>query len=123
MKPEVKRIFTKLAENNKDSVKVELNKKDKLQQLYKETQDLWVDATTKAAALNKEYQRVNKANDKIKTQLGINVKEAFSLAREITDAYKMLGEQPPGFINTYVDKISDFRSAIPVSNYATIYSV
>jgi len=118
MKPEVKRIFEKLSNQ-----KIDLSKKYKLEQLYKESQDLWVDATTKAAALNKEYQRVNKANSRTQNQLRINQKEAFSLARDLTEAYKMLGEQPPGFIETYVDKISEFKSATPVSNYATVYSV
>ena len=118
MKPEVKRIFEKLKNQ-----KIDLSKKDKLEQLYKETQDLWVDATTKAAALNKEYQRVNKANSKIKNDSSINLKQAFSLAGDLREAYKMLDEQPPGFIDTYVDKISDFKNKIPVSNYATIYSI
>lgn len=122
MKPEVKRILTKLAENNKDSVKVELSK-SKLNTLFNESIDMYASAKVDAQKIEKEFQTINRQNQKIKDKLTQNRKEAFRLASDLVAAYKVIGEDPPSWIDKWTDGISDVAAKVPVSNLANMFAI
>jgi hypothetical protein len=123
MEPSVRVVMEKLSKPKTElkNVKVDLTKKDQLEELRKTSGNMWIDTVTEAAAVDREFRKVNTSNKKIQDKLQQNRKEASKIANDMRAAYKMLDETPPNYIDTYVDDISDMVNKTPVSNLANIF--
>ena len=124
MKPDVQKIFNKLNDKVELSTeKVELSKVDDLLDIQQEIEAYLGSAIKEARDVEALFKRVRDRNETKSKNADKLRQKAFQLTKEISDAYKMLGEKMPSRVSNSYDKIADDARRIPTSNIANIFPI
>lgn len=124
MKPDVQKIFNKINDKVELSTeKVELSKIDDLLDIQQEIEAYLGSAIKEARDVEALFKRVKDRNETRSKNADKLRQKAFQLTKEISDAYKMLGEKMPSRVSNSYDKIADDARRIPTSNIANIFPI
>lgn len=124
MKPDVQKIFNKINDKVELSTeKVELSKIDDLLDIQQEIEAYLGSAIKEARDVEALFKRVRDRNETRSKNADKLRQKAFQLTKEISDAYKMLGEKMPSRVSNSYDKIADDARRIPTSNIANIFPI
>ena len=125
MNPEVKKIFKKFSEEKTElsTQKVDLSKIDDLLDIQKEIEAYLNTAIKEAVDVEALFKKVRDRNETRSKNADKLRQKAFQLTKEISDAYKSLGEKMPTRVNNAYDKIADDARKIPTTNLANIFPI
>lgn len=125
MNPEVNKIFNKFSKEKTElsTQKVDLSKIDDLLDIQQEIEAYLGSAIKEARDVEALFRKVRDRNETKSKNADKLRQKAFQLTKEISDAYKMLGEKMPSRVSNSYDKIADDARRIPTTNLANIFPI